>query len=563
MAKFPIHVDVGQPRVPRSRRKQHQRMTVVAVLGVLALALLWIGRSLLRSGAEDRAQSVSAHATNPVDSQVTGRPSETSGLSPPNQPLSERQAVPQTIADDGQTLWISPTSGKPVDLAFLPPGCQIFFALRPADLLRHPEGEKVLAAVGPLAEPATGFITQTAGIQLAQMAQLVIGLRVLPGGDWDATMVIHPVEVSGLKEVVSSFSGGMVQKHAGESYAVRDRWACYVPATGKADRIVMTAAKNMAEVLDLEGQPPPLRRDLEQLVEATDSDRMMTLVVAPNYLWSEGKSLFSGPLARLEKPLIWFTGEGLTALGISLHWDENFFMELFAAATIDTAEHILAKRFSERIAQLPAGIEDYVFQLELQPYGRRLLARLPEMVRALTRYTRSGHEEGYALVRCYLPPEAGQNLLLATELSLVEPLRQVTAIAAPKASATGSLEARFNQVTSLSFSQDTLEAALETLSQEIGVEIVILGTDLQLAGITKNQSFGLDEQNRPGGEILLEILKLANPDKSSTSLTDPRQKLVYVVKPLQSGGTPGIAVTTREAATRRGDRLPDVFHGEP
>jgi len=273
--------------------------------------------------------------------------------------------------------------------------------------------------------------------------------------------------------------------------------------------------------------------------------------------------LFSGSAARLEKPLIWFAGEGLTALAISLHWDENFFVELLAAATIDTAEHILAKRFSERVEQLPAGIEDYVFQLDIQPYGRRLLARLPEMVRALARYARTGHAEGYALVRCYLPPEAGQNLLLAAELSLVEPLRQMAATPTPNAPAASSVEERLNQVASLSFSRDTLEAALETLGREVGVEIVILGTDLQLAGITKNQSFGLDEQNRPAGEILLEILKLANPDKSSTGLTDPRQKLVYVVKPLQPGGPKVIAVTTRDAATRRGDPLPEAFHGEP
>lgn len=563
MAKFPIHVDVGQPRGVRSRRKRHQLITVATILGLLALVLLWMGRNLLRSREEERAESAPPRAANPLDGQAAESRPQTAAPSTPDQALLDRQSVPQTIADDGQTLWASPTSGKPLDLAFLPPGCQIFFALRPADLLSHPEGEKVLAAVGPLAEQAVQFITQTSGIQLAETAHLVIGLRILPGGDWDATMVIRPVEMSKLKEVIASFSGSTVQKHAGQSYYVRDRWACYVPTTGGADSFVMTAAENMADVLDLEGQPPPLRRDLEQLVEATDSDRMMTLLVAPNYLWSEGKSLFNGPAARLEKPLIWFTGEGLTALGISLHWDDNFFVELLAAATIDTAEHILAKRFSERIEQLPAGIEDYVFQLDIQPYGRRLLARLPEMVRALARYARTGHAEGYALVRCYLPPEAGQNLLLAAELSLVEPLRQMAATPTPNAPVASSVEERLNQVASLSFSRDTLESALETLGREVGVEIVILGTDLQLAGITKNQSFGLDEQNRPAGEILLEILRLANPDKSSTGLTDPRQKLVYVVKPLQPDGPKVIAVTTRDAATRREDPLPEAFRGDP
>ena len=84
------------------------------------------------------------------------------------------------------------------------------------------------------------------------------------------------------------------------------------------------------------------------------------------------------------------------------------------------------------------------------------------------------------------------------------------------------------------------------LSTEIGVEIVILGSDLQLEGITKNQSFGLDERDQPAVEILTKILKLANSDG----------KLVYVIKPRQAGGEPIIFVTTRAAAKKRGDPLP-------
>ena len=149
MAKFPIQVDVGQPRGVRSRRKRHQLITVATILGLLALVLLWMGLNLLRSRGKERAESAPPRVTNPLDGQVAESRPQTAAPSAAEQALLERQSVPQTIADDGRTLWASPTSGKPLDLAFLPPGCQIFFALRPADLLSHPEGEKVLAAVGP------------------------------------------------------------------------------------------------------------------------------------------------------------------------------------------------------------------------------------------------------------------------------------------------------------------------------------------------------------------------------------------------------------------------------
>ncbi len=53
------------------------------------------------------------------------------------------------------------------------------------------------------------------------------------------------------------------------------------------------------------------------------------------------------------------------------------------------------------------------------------------------------------------------------------------------------------QKITLSFARDTLEKTMEMLGREIDTEIVILGSDLQLEGITKNQSFGLDEKDKP------------------------------------------------------------------
>ena len=100
--------------------------------------------------------------------------------------------------------------------------------------------------------------------------------------------------------------------------------------------------------------------------------------------------------------------------------------------------------------------------------------------------------------------------------------------------------------------------AVKYLSDEIGVPIVILGGDLQLEGITKNQSFGLDASNTPAEQVLLQILTRANPDKTATGPADPKQKLVYVIRP-GDDGRDTICVTTRSAAAKRGEALPPVF----
>ena len=103
----------------------------------------------------------------------------------------------------------------------------------------------------------------------------------------------------------------------------------------------------------------------------------------------------------------------------------------------------------------------------------------------------------------------------------------------------------------ISFPRNTLEVALKLLSGEIGLPIEIRGNDLQLEGLTKNQSFGLDERDQPAEKVLRAILKRANPDG----------KLVYVIQKDADLGE-RLVVTTRAAAARRGDTLPAAL-GQP
>ncbi len=116
---------------------------------------------------------------------------------------------------------------------------------------------------------------------------------------------------------------------------------------------------------------------------------------------------------------------------------------------------------------------------------------------------------------------------------------------------TGPAQA-LKQKISLSFQRDTLEKSMEFLGREIDTEIIILGSDLQLEGITKNQSFGLDERDKPAEEILRIVLNKANPDG----------KLVYVIKP-KDGGKEVIYITTRAAVEKRGDKLPPELVQNP
>lgn len=555
------------PRGPADRssrpRTNQQRSWLLVAIGLtcLAVSLAVVAWGVLAHFLRGTA-ALPAPRREPTDQ----------GLAMPN----GAQTVPVTAAtandataidDDGRTLWVSPTHGQPLGLAYLPSGVQIIAALRPRSLDEHPEGQKILAALGPFGQRGLQYLVDAIA-PMEDIEDLIIGCQTANDGTWHATLVARLHGTSTAAQLLAAkFPDGTEQTYHEATYLVAHEHAYWLPNERDDRLLVVARADAIAEIIDLSGEPPPLRRDMERLLAHSDADRQLTLLCAPHFLFSGGSSVFSGEVTRLREPLFWLLGDELSAAALSLHWDEDFFVELAATPTLDTSPERAARILADRVAQIPDRLEEHAVGLDAAPYGRRVVAQFPAMVRKLATYTRSGFESDHALLRCYLPAVAGHNLLLGAELTLAESLAPARGNAAPLATPSATSPAviesadvpPLQQVTSLAFPRDTLEAALDQLSQNIGVEIVIRGLDLQAEGITRNQSFGIDIANKPAEEILVTILRLANPDKSATGPSDERQKLVYVVSPPGAEVAGQIVVTTRAAAAERGEELPAVF----
>jgi hypothetical protein len=547
---------------PRPRQNRQNRWLVVSgISAFLILALVIAAWDFFSAGTN-----------TPV---VPTR--ETSRASRPAATPNDRPAQPAApaagdhhslIEDDGQTLWSSPTAGEPVDLSYLPPGVQIIVAMRPKAIADHPEGEKVLASLGPLGEQGIGFVDNVLKLPRG-IEQCLIGFQTTSDGQWQTTMVARLTGgLTAAEHLAAKLPDATEKSRGAETYRVADEWAYWNPAAADDKLLVVAPPELMDEIIDLGGNAPPLRREVERLLEQTDADRHLTVVIAPNFLFSEGGGLFAGEMARLRAPLFWFLGDELSAAVLSVHWDENFFMELIAAPTLDTRPEAAARILATRVEDMSERVENFVVGLNPHPFGRRVVARFPMMVRKLAAYSRAGVDGDHAVLRCYLPAVAGHNLLMGAELTLAEALAATGSVAAastPHAQAANgpeSLRDRLRKTASLSFTRDTLEAALEQLSGQIKVEIEILGADLQAEGITKNQSFGIAMSEKPAEDILVEILRLANPDKAATGPADPRQKLVYIVAPASSDRPERVVVTTRIRAGERGDELPAIFQAQ-
>jgi hypothetical protein len=470
---------------------------------------------------------------------------------------------------DASLLWASPTQGPPISLAYVPAGTLCLAFLRPAQLAAHPEGEKVLAALGPWGVKARAQFETLAGAKLEEVDAVLVSL-VVREGSLDASVRFELAAPWDEAELARRFPSAREQTLGDRMYLVDGKRAWFLaPRDGDGMRVALVACPTslVDELISSEGDAPILARDIEGLVATSDANRSATAIVAAKFLAASGTHLMEGEAEPLRDAIAALLGNEATAASLSLHWGDAFFVELRAAPALTVPSRWLATTLQSRIADAADDIQATTNAGTWSEYGRNVVARVPAMVEKLAQMSRRSESDKQAVVRAYLPATAGHNLLMGAELLLTQSQSKVGQHAhadesmAHEKDGGRTVDERLAKVTSLVFPKETLQRALELLAEDVGVAIEIDGAALRAEGITQNQSFALAERDKPAGEILVAILRLANPDRTATGPADPRQKLVYVVDRAAAGGGRMI-VTTRAAAAESGGTLPPVFGGD-
>ena len=513
----------------------------------------------------DAAQRPQAAATTPVAAAAEA--------AAPAAPA----AAAQVIVDNSDVPWASPTTGLPPSLAYLPPGSQLVLLARLAEIEANDEGQLFLKSLGFAAEAAHDTLVKLcggddsaieviqAGWQAGDPDEVVGGFAV-----WFAKGHAAPADEAARTEAWGATTAETIEGETVYQTATLSLWVPKVDAgrvlviaprlmLATADGVGSTAAtepliariiretKPLAED-DSAVLKAALPRDLETLVGMLDADRHVTLFGSPHYLLTSGRTVLAGPFAKLAEPMDGLFGDGLQAAALSLHFGDECYVEMDAVPTLDVPAKTLAPAIGGRVEGLADTVEAYCTALNPDPYGRVLVLRLPGMLRVLASQLRSGAEGKGVVLNAYLPRHAPHNIALAAELALAQtPGAPVAASAGPAAAEPQSALEKLGRKMTLTFAKDNLERSIQMVSDETGVPMEILGGDLQLEGITKNQSFGLDERDKTAEEILRVILAKSNPEG----------KLVYIVK--EKDGEEWVFITTRAAVEKRGDPLPPAY----
>jgi len=563
-------------RYETNKRKKPWPLIAVGLIAVIVIA----GAAMVllqpnnvagdpQHGATAEQSSETSHdaiPNSPADSEAPKSASDSIDFAEEESSIeSTPTAAPREIpiADDGETLWSSPTAGDSPALRSVPPGTQLILMLRPAELFRGESGESLRMALGPAGSRLAAWLKAATDLELLDIERLDFMLGESEEPSSLLAVVVYPKTPLGETAPDERWKS---KRLAALDAAQMDHKALDFDFPAN-DRIVIASSDVLKQLQEFGEAGAPLSPPMQQLLESADQDRHCNVLFVASYVRSQREALYGEYLAPLREGIDWMLGSGdeIQAGLISCHLEDRLFAELRLFGIRDILPRILARQLHGRIEQAPRRVKDHLKTLSIHTYSRDALWDFPEMLQSVARYSRYDRDGRQGVLRCYLPASAAGHLTSAIELTLWETARggagEGIVEPASRGPAPRTLEEKLTKITSLSFDRSSLDKSLQILSEDIGIPIVILGGDLQLDGITKNQSFGIEMNDRPAREILNAIVQLANPDKTANTLSDAAQKLIYVLKENYQEGDDTIVITTRAQAAKRQDELPPEFVG--
>lgn len=502
-----------------------------------------------------------------------GTPKEPSGTANTGGPGKEVAISQNVVPDDGNLLWASPTSGTPIVLNYMPLGSQIFIVARPAEMQSSAEGARVLAALGPTFAAERAAWETASGFKFDEVEQIILGLYDNEGKTPRPAIAVHlKSQLPEADLLVRWGNPEPTTSGKGSIYTARG-WSFHIPPTAGGKAFVMGSPPELEKVIEFNGAQPALRREIERLRAVSDSQRHFTALIAPNYLFNEeGQKLFSGEREKVLKALFWFLGDGLQGGSVSLHFAGETYAEVRLMAESGKQKFELAKEFNARLEQIPDAIENYIVDLNPPTYWKKVANRYPQMIRYLHQHTRVGVEDDQAVINAVLPANAGHNLFLASELVIASaPGAPTVVVAGPAKPETPK---NINEVLAvkmnMAFAQDSLEFSMQNVVTQVKADysslpfefkVILMGNDMKIDGITKNQSIrDFNEKDKTVAEILTAMVRKANPITTVKDASELDQKLIWVVgTDPDAPDKPCILVTTRAAAEKNGYKLPAPF----
>ncbi len=470
-------------------------------------------------------------------------------------------------------LWIPPRDPVAWPLDHLPPGAQMFVHVQ-ADFLESDSAKQIAASEVWRDQIASDILIGLSMVKSVNVAFYPPKQDGGPPGVAYRVALGEPISVDAFKGLLSDAPPAILN---GKSVFANQRHAFWphlrleTDAESTIRSFTVASIEQMKEAIDLGGEAAPMLPDVESLWELSDREADLSILVTPAFLFSDGRRVVESAPPRFARLLKEQLAEGIRSGLLQVSVDDLWYSELMLVGESPTAAAVLSQGISDRLKQLPMVVENWFVGESPDPHWAAIAFRFPQMLRSLASYTRTGIENGVAITNTYLPPNAAENLILATSIAL-QPTATVTggpAMAAAQAQKPLTTEEYLNRrIRRINFAQEPIEVALEQIGDEANdalpegtqpFQFILDGDAFESGGITRNQQLSdFDFSDIPVRDALTEVAKRGNPVTTVTDTREADQRLIWVVRDAETA-QPKILLTTRAAAAAAGDELTVEF----
>ncbi|MDB4423295.1 hypothetical protein N9276_01810 [Rhodopirellula sp.] len=561
----------------RSRRKKKSKAPLVLGAMCFAILALIIGLLVPRSPEEQTANKDRSRPPVPVVIPRVTNSDKEEDAKPKVAPRQDGKTAGYDLVDDDRLLYVPPYAAdtEKSSLEYLPPGPAIVASLRVSSIVESNIGDALIEVFSPELDDLISSIAERAKLPVDSIQRC--GLALHPGKEgWPevslAIQLNSPIPAKDLIEkweVAASRTADGVTIYAGDSL---ESDAYYFQGKGEdpVSRFAIGSVARISEVAETEGAGILLPRNSQSLWNATSEDAdIVVLFASPNFLFADGREVLLNTLPAFVAPLKSALQPDVSALLVTVDFgDEQMFVETRMTPSGGTSAAALVRMLQGEIGGWPDWADDFIVNSVPDASWRLLANRLRSMVGFVAERVRYGVSDDMAVANTYLPAQAVPQVALATVLALNTPEGVSVATGTSTAAKALSIEDMLNRKMSVTFEQESLEFAIDSIvtaferdlpSGSKMPKIRILGSDLQLMGITQNQQVrDFKQSSVPLRQVLTELVLRANPDKSATGANDEKQSLIWVV--VDDAAKPGskeILITTRNSAAGKYDVPPE------
>ncbi|HEX3872266.1 MAG TPA: protein kinase, partial [Pirellulales bacterium] len=422
----------------RSAKKSNRTLMFVAVGFIVVTAVAVAG--LHFGGVVDLHELMASLTAEESGTQRTTASQPTTASVVETAPIAETPEVKaEPIVGLADGIWSSPTSGPAIELKYMALGMQAVAVLRPADILKHPDGKNLLAPdmspaiealaaqhpLGVLGHWVQHTLPGLCGSPLEKIQQVFIGWPESGGDTGTIAVVARLSEPADEAALLQTWGNPSPVEAEGEKYFTAAGTGYFLPKAENGHVVVIAPAEEVKEAVGgsmvLWATPEP-----EKLLQSSDADRHFTFVMPTRFLSSGGKAALEGRGARLKGGVDWLlgndAGDAVKAVMLSAHLtDRTFFAEarlfnpLADVQTLGPADVI-----AERVREIPRSVKIFKDKLLKTAFSEQLLLDFDDRVKLWAGETRFGTADKQVVVRSYLPAPAALYLSLGTHLCLLE-----------------------------------------------------------------------------------------------------------------------------------------------